>query len=170
MVMPVHEKPKKRNLIIDVGAGEGGFAAFLRSRNPQREVIGIDRDSKAKGIVPESMGEFFAKMSPEQAERMHAVWLNHVQLTSTEAHMELRQLAQKLPQGVPAILTIRKKNLLPVTNSIEAAGLKVVGQAPYSPRMIGSEFTKKYYEESKRNPCEAPIRLVAMKPPLKKKN
>jgi hypothetical protein len=57
-----------------------------------------------------------------------------------------------------------------VINSIEAAGLKVVGHAPYSPKMIGSEFTKKYYRASKNDSEEAPIRLVAMKPPLRKKS
>lgn len=168
--MPEPHRPqgKKKNLIIDVGAGEGAFTALLRSRKPQREVIGVDRMSRVKGIVPESMGEFFAKMTPEQAERTHAVWLNHVNITSNEAHQEFRQLAKKLPQGVPAIFTLRRKNLIPTISSLEAAGLKVVGQAPYSPKMMGSEFTKKYYEESKKDPEEAPIRLVAMKPPLKK--
>jgi len=159
----MHQKPK-RNLIIDVGAGRGEFAEELRRRNPTREVLALDRESQHQKIKNIPFGFHFANMAAEETSRLHAVWLNHIDVASREGHMELRELAKKLPEGVPAIFTIRKEKLLPAMASIREAGLVIKGQRPYSPRMIASAYTKKYFEESRGDPEKAPIRLVAMKP------
>ncbi|MEK6958446.1 MAG: class I SAM-dependent methyltransferase [archaeon] len=161
--MPIHQRPK-RNLIIDVGAGRGEFTEELRRRNPSREVLALDRESQNPKVKKISFGFHFADMPAEEASRLHAVWLNHIDVITPEGHMELRALAKKLPIGVPAIFTIRKERLAQSIHSIEEAGLVVKGQRPYSPKMIGSDYTKKFYEESKGNSDKAPIRLVAMKP------
>jgi len=153
----------RKKLIIDIGAGEGIFTERLRRKNPTKEVRGIDRTPRRAGIIADSMGSHFLNMSKEEAERLHAIWANHVNLTSTEANQELRILAQKIPKKVPVIITVRQERLAPTLYSIEAAGLKVFGHRPVSEKMIMSEDTKKFFDESKNNPEKRPIRIVALK-------
>lgn len=153
----------KRKLIVDVGAGFGEFMKKLRHRNPKKEVIGIDKYPGGEGIKRSGMGEYFHCMSKEDAERLHAVWMNHVGVTSMETHRDLVEIVKKLPPKTPIIMTIREKNLAANLASAEHAGLKVVGKKPYTEKMLGSEYTKKYFEEGKRNPDQRPYRVVLMK-------
>jgi precorrin-6B methylase 2 len=153
----------RKKLIIDVGAGDGSFVERLRKGNT-KEIRGIDREPKKAGIIKDYLGSHFLNMSKEEAERLHAIWINHVELTSLEAHAELKILAEKIPKKVPVIITVRQERLLPTINSIRGAGLKIVGQIPVTEKMVISEFTRKFLEESKRNPEKKSIRIIAVKP------
>jgi hypothetical protein len=156
------KKMFKRKIIIDVGAREESFMRKLR--NDKREVIGIDKESQNPRIVKKSMGDYFNTMNQKTAERLHAIWLNHINIRTTEAHKELVELTKKLPPGTPIILTIRKQNLLPVKNSLKHAGLNIVGEKPVTKKMLTSLETEIALEESRRDPEKTPIRIIAMKP------
>jgi trans-aconitate methyltransferase len=154
----------KKKLIIDVGAGNGNFVRKLKQRNPSKEVRGLEREAALKeGVVRDSLGSHFLNMSQEEAERLHAVWINHVDLTALEAHRELKAAVQKIPRRVPLIITVRQERLIPTIYSMEAAGLKVLGKRAVTEKMIMSEYTQKFLAESKNNPDKRPIRIVAVK-------
>lgn len=153
----------KKKLIVDVGAGEGKFTRLLKKRNPAKEVIGIDRLVTNHDVTRRHMGEFFANMGRQDAERLHAVWMNHVDVKSMEAHRELVEIAKRLPPKTPIIMTVREESLVPTLLSAKHAGLRVVVNTPFTGKMIGSNYTKKYLEESKSNPDKKPIRLVLVR-------
>jgi hypothetical protein len=168
------ENSRKRNTIYDIGAEDGHFVAVLRqiharnpmSNKPKREkiVMGVDRDPKAAGIIRQSMGNFFGEMTSKEAEKIHSVWLNHVELMSKDANAEFQELAKKIQPGVPIIITIRAQYLQPTLASINGVGLEVVHQGYYKGKGIASKGTKKFLDESRHDPLKAPIRIIAMKP------
>jgi len=154
---------KKRKLIIDIGAAWGGFVGKLKKRNPTKEVIGIDHLNARGEVMKRQMGEYFASMSKADADRLHAVWMNHIDIKSMDAHREFAQVVKRLPPKTPIIMTVREESRYATIASAEAAGLKVIGERPFTKKMLGSEFTHKYYEESKGNSEKRPVRIVLMK-------
>lgn len=163
----MNTKGAKRNLIIEAGAGTGNFSKLLRARHPKMEVLASDINATTRGIIRKSLGELFFEMEQDQARRIHSVWINHVNLRTTQGNKELKELAKKVPPRVPIIFTIKRENLEATKFSIEAAGLVIKTEQVYRPQMLGSETTKKYYESASADFQLMPIRIVAVKPDLK---
>jgi len=157
------KKPGK-NLVLDVGAGSAEFTRLLRKRNPKDKVVGIDRNPKSKADVKALFGSFFLHRLKEP-EKVKSVWLNHVEFFSSQGFKEFKAMADRLQPGTPVILTVRKKYLATVNNTLDQAGLQVKKSVAWTPRMIGSPATKKFFQEAKAGFEEhQPIRIVALKP------
>jgi len=158
--------PVKRGVIVDVGSGRGEFTSQLKRRNPNSRVIGIDRDPSSKTRIKMSTVEFFSRL--KNPERVKKVWLNHVDIISREAFQEFEHMVKTIPSGTHIMLTVRRERLQQVKHALTACskyGIKINSEQEYNPKMIGSETTKKFYEEahSSGNTQKMPIRIVAVK-------
>ena len=157
------KKPVRKNLVFDVGAGSGEFTRLLQKRNPKDKVIGIDFGEKAVAEVKMSGGAFF-KCGLKEPGKVKSVWLNHVSILSHNAFADFLEIVEKVPSGTPFVLTMRKENMGGVRNALEYAGLKIKSEKKWSPKMLGSPFTKTFYEQANMGNFEKqPIRIVAVK-------
>lgn len=154
---------KRRGLIVEVGARNGAFAQELRRTCPDKTVLATDREATAKRVLRKSLGETFAGMNENVAERVEQVWINHVNIRTSAAHQELKEIVKKIKPGTQVFLTVRQENLEATRHSLEAAGLKIKSETQYNPKMRGSETTKKFFEMAKREPKYTPIRILAIK-------
>ncbi|MCX6804398.1 MAG: hypothetical protein NTY48_07590 [Candidatus Diapherotrites archaeon] len=158
----------RRNLIIDIGAEKGTFAQLLKKRYPLHEVRAIGREPKSRLVIMDTMGNHFYNLKDADANRIHSVWLNHIEIVSTDEHREFNILAQKVPAGVPIIVTVRKENSVATKFAIEDAGLKIIREQDIANRPLVSRFSKEYLEAAKTDPELKPVRLFAIKPKQKK--
>ncbi len=160
----MQRKPVKKRLIVDIGAGAGDFSQALKRRNPNAKVIAVDREAAGKGIVHASMGSFFQHRIKNPA-RVKKVWLNHVDIISCEALKEFKAMVKQLSPGARVMLTIRAERLAQVRAAIQSAGLEIKAERVWNPKMVGSQYTKKFYAEAQRGVSKAaPVRVVAVKP------
>jgi len=157
--------PKKgrKRFVIDAGTGDRKFVQALQKRNPNDRVIGIDHDPENRARIKQSMGEFF-KFTLKEPERVKSVWLNHVSFYSPQGLKEMQEVVDRIPKGTPVVITIRKRFLQELKTGLSHVGLKIHTEIPWSPKMQGSELTKNFYEKSKRNEENTPIRVIAIKP------
>ena len=158
--------PIKRRVIVDVGSGRGEFTKTLKKRNPNSTVIGIDRDASAKTRLKLSMAEFFLRVKNPQ--RVKRIWLNHVDIISMPAFREFEHMVRTVPSGTVIMMTVRRERLQQVRHAIKACsrhGVEIRSEKEYSPKIIGSETTKKFYAEATRtrNSEKMPIRIVIIK-------
>lgn len=166
--MPIRKQLNHKRLIVDIGCGFGEFVSLLKKRHPNSKVIGIDRLNGAKARVKMSMGEFATKL--KDPSRIQGIWINHVDTNTNKGFLEFTKLIQIVPTQTPIFLTIRKSNINNFRKTIEKVSkqhkIKIKSEIPFNPKtMIGSEFTKKFYDDFLKNNMEErrPYRIVLMK-------
>ncbi len=157
-------KPVRKNLVFDIGAGSGAFTRLLQERNPKDKVVGIDHLSNTNGLVRETGGSYFRHRLKEP-ERVKSVWANHINIIESRCFIDFLAIVEKVPTSTPFVLTMRKENLDSVRNALDYAGLRIRPEKQWSPKMLGSPYTKKFYKEALQgNSNKQPIRIVAVKP------
>jgi len=163
--MPLTRKPRRvREVILDVGTGQGEFLKTLRQKNPRARVVGIDHEGSAKPTIRKSLGEFAIRT--RRPDRIRQVWLNHTDISSVEAFQSFVALAKRLQRGTQIFLTVREQHLQRTKNVLEACGtygLRVISINPYTPDMLGSEHTLRYYKESQADQNKKPYRILVVK-------
>jgi len=155
--------PKKR-LVIDAGAGDGSFVQAFRRRNKRDRIIGIDHDPSSKARIKQSIGQFF-RFDLKDPERVKSVRLNHVNFYSAQGLKEMREMVAIIPKGTPVMIIVRKKYLQQLKRSLIGVGLEFRSEKPWTPKMPGSNLTKKFYEEAQKGMEDnTPIKVVTIKP------
>ena len=154
----------KKRLIVDVGSGSGEFTKLLRKRNPRDRVIGIDRNPESKADIKDITGSFF-KSKLKEPGRVKKVWLNHVDFFSKEGFVEFKAMVNVLSPKTPIMITVRKENVKISKTAFQYAGLQVRSERDWTPKMLGSSFTKQFYDQAMRgNSKKMPVRFVVVKP------